>query len=252
MRLINKVSECGILAARTTTNLSLLQNGKACCSPNRKKVETFSVLHRRNYTPYWLFTPKIVRKSALLAVKMLLLALALLCCAGVCHSFMSKVRTRSSSSAVSSIGPMKIAGSTGFPLQVVTVSRDHVQIEVTNFVEEEEKEGETGFELPKLTFGEKKLLLAGERIQRQERNGASGQGMVVLDVEADPDAIFDALTKFDEYGQMIPTVRKSSVLSARGNNYEVCTCALSFTLHSLKSIALHAFYSKPSRDMKKV
>jgi len=155
---------------------------------------------------------------------MLTTRLFLLFFVGVCHSFVStRIRTRPNEGAVLS-QPMK----TGFILPVVTVSRDYGHSEVTNYVQEKDDEDILGFELPVLTYGEKKLLLAGERIQKQERNGASGQGLVVLDVEAEPDEIFKELLKFEKYGEMIPTVRKSSVLSIRGNVYEVCVY---FVLH---------------------
>ena len=49
--------------------------------------------------------------------------------------------------------------------------------------------------IPYLTPREKMSLARGERVQKQERNGVRGSGLVVLDVEAPIDEVFDTLTK---------------------------------------------------------
>ena len=50
--------------------------------------------------------------------------------------------------------------------------------------------------LPKLTTSELESLANGNRIQKQSRNGLSGSGLVVLDVNADVDTVFNELKNF--------------------------------------------------------
>lgn len=68
--------------------------------------------------------------------------------------------------------------------------------------------------LPPLTKREKMALARGERIQKQNREGRSGYGIVVVDIEAPAEEVFDTLTRFDDYGKMIPTVRDVQVYSS--------------------------------------
>lgn len=72
--------------------------------------------------------------------------------------------------------------------------------------------------LPTLSRAERQALLAGERIQRQERTGRSGYGIVVVDVPHAPDVVFECLTSFDKYMDMIPTVRSVKVFSSNEKN----------------------------------
>jgi hypothetical protein len=53
--------------------------------------------------------------------------------------------------------------------------------------------------LPVLTKENKKALALGERVQMQYRDGRSGRGMVVLDVHAPPEKVFELLTRFSRY-----------------------------------------------------
>ena len=53
--------------------------------------------------------------------------------------------------------------------------------------------------LPKLSDAECSLLLRGERVQRQLRDGRMGTGMVVVDVQADPKTVFAILADIDRY-----------------------------------------------------
>lgn len=68
-------------------------------------------------------------------------------------------------------------------------------------------------------------LAAGENVQRQDRDGSRGKGIVVVDVFAPADTVFDTLCQFSMYEDMIPTVRSSSVISRDGLN-----TAAAFTL----------------------
>ena len=100
--------------------------------------------------------------------------------------------------------------------------------------------------IPYLTPREKMSLARGERVQKQERNGVRGSGLVVLDVEAPIDEVFDTLTKFSMYQDMIPTVRSSNILSettSNGEDNNVNTVA-EFTLSrfKLKVNVVHRVY----------
>ena len=75
-----------------------------------------------------------------------------------------------------------------------------------------------GIILPVLSRTDKATLFMGERVQKQERKGHSGYGVVVLDVPAQPDAVFDVLTQFDRYMEMIPTVRSVQIFSSNEKN----------------------------------
>lgn len=68
--------------------------------------------------------------------------------------------------------------------------------------------------LPTLSRIELQQLQAGERVEKQNRDGRSGNGLVVVDVKATVEEIFDALASFDKYEQMIPTVRRASIFSS--------------------------------------
>ena len=84
-------------------------------------------------------------------------------------------------------------------------------------------------DLPFLSPRDKMKLAAGERVQRQDRDGRMGQGLVIIDVPADPDVIFDTLTQFSSYADIIPTVKASNVLVSDGVN-----AVAEFTLSRLK------------------
>jgi hypothetical protein len=70
------------------------------------------------------------------------------------------------------------------------------------------------FSLPSLSRGDIQKLQAGERVEKQNRDGRSGNGLVVVDVKASVDEIFDALASFDKYEEMIPTVRGAQIYSS--------------------------------------
>lgn len=73
-------------------------------------------------------------------------------------------------------------------------------------------EGELGRPaLPVLDEEDLTLLRAGQRVQKQTREGGSGSGSVVVDVRADPDVVLELLTKYEDYADMIDTVRQCEV-----------------------------------------
>jgi ribosome-associated toxin RatA of RatAB toxin-antitoxin module len=72
--------------------------------------------------------------------------------------------------------------------------------------------------LPYLTPRDKMSLASGERVQRQDRNGCRGSGLVVVDIPSSADLVFDTLTRFGMYQDMIPTVRSSKILANDGIN----------------------------------
>lgn len=65
--------------------------------------------------------------------------------------------------------------------------------------------------LPELTLEEVAMLRAGERVQKQAREGGSGSGSVVVDVRADPETVMELLTNYGDYAKMIDTVRQCEV-----------------------------------------
>ena len=67
--------------------------------------------------------------------------------------------------------------------------------------------------IPELTAEDRELLLRSDRVQKQERCGSCGEGLVVVDVKSSPDTVFSHLTRFGSYQSMIPTVREVDVLS---------------------------------------
>lgn len=54
-------------------------------------------------------------------------------------------------------------------------------------------------DVPQLTPRELLLLSRGERIQKQTRTGRSGFGMVVVDVPAEENVVFNTLCDFERY-----------------------------------------------------
>lgn len=94
-------------------------------------------------------------------------------------------------------------------------------------------------DLPALTGSELEALSRGERVQKQERSGSHGDGLVVVDVRAPADTIFKALANFENYQSMIPTVRNVDVLSiTEKSGTEVRTTTfLALTLaHTIKHL----------------
>ena len=76
-------------------------------------------------------------------------------------------------------------------------------------------------ELPSLSKYDKELLSQGQRICRQNRNGRSGSGFVVLDIKVPAEKVYEALTKFQIYNQMIPTVKEVRIYSSNDTTTEV-------------------------------
>ena len=72
--------------------------------------------------------------------------------------------------------------------------------------------------LPYLHSQDKMILASGEIIQKQERNGYMGKGLVVIDIKSSPDLILDTLTRFSMYQDMIPIIRSSKIVSSDGVN----------------------------------
>jgi hypothetical protein len=69
------------------------------------------------------------------------------------------------------------------------------------------------FQLPKLTKEQKRLLVAGERIQEQSNMGREGSGYVVLDVQAPPYVVWECLLDFESYPEKIGTVRSMTMFT---------------------------------------
>lgn len=75
--------------------------------------------------------------------------------------------------------------------------------------------------LPTLSSEEQFDLYNGKRIQRQHRFGRQGHGLVVVDVPASIDEVFDTLVKFHKYEEMISTVKAARIYYAN----ETCNAA---------------------------
>ena len=93
--------------------------------------------------------------------------------------------------------------------------------------------------LPPLNRREIQQLQAGERVEKQNRDGRSGNGLVVLDVKASVDEIFEALASFDKYEQMIPTVRGANIYSS---TQEVTVAEVSLSRFRLKINVVNRVY----------
>lgn len=74
------------------------------------------------------------------------------------------------------------------------------------------------FKLPKLSSEQKKKLFNGERVQEQSRMGREGSGYVVLDIEAPPYIIWECLLNFEDYPELIPTVRSMQLYTSEKLN----------------------------------
>ena len=62
-----------------------------------------------------------------------------------------------------------------------------------------------------LSRREKLSLINGERVQKQDRVEGAGRGVVVMDVKASKEDIFNTLIQFERYAEIIPTVREVNV-----------------------------------------
>lgn len=71
--------------------------------------------------------------------------------------------------------------------------------------------------LPVLDEEDLTQLRAGQRVQKQTREGGSGSGSVVIDVRADKDVVMGLLTKYEDYAEMIDTVRQCEVFPQGGS-----------------------------------
>lgn len=78
------------------------------------------------------------------------------------------------------------------------------------------KSSRSNIVLPDLTDQDKRILAAGEMIEKQERNGSKGRGLVVVDIQFSPEVVFETLTQFAMYQNMIPIVKSSTIISSDG------------------------------------
>ena len=86
-------------------------------------------------------------------------------------------------------------------------------------------------ELPFLDSQDKRMLAAGEMIEKQYRNGSRGTGLVVVDIHFSPNVVFDTLTQFSRYQNMIPIVRSSKIRNSDGVTTMVEYVFARFFLH---------------------
>jgi len=74
------------------------------------------------------------------------------------------------------------------------------------------------FKLPKLSVEQLRMLHSGERIQEQARMGREGSGYVVVDVKAPPYVVWESLLDFENYPEMISTVKEMQLYTSEKLN----------------------------------
>lgn len=67
--------------------------------------------------------------------------------------------------------------------------------------------------LHSLTDDDHEQLRSGTPVQKQERDGATGSGLVIFEVDAPPSFVLECLESFESYPEMIPVVRRAELLS---------------------------------------
>jgi len=67
--------------------------------------------------------------------------------------------------------------------------------------------------LHSLTDADLEQLQSGLPVQKQERDGPTGSGLVVFEVHAPPSLVAECLESFEHYQEMIPVVRQAEVVS---------------------------------------
>jgi len=68
-------------------------------------------------------------------------------------------------------------------------------------------------ELPALSEDQRRDLKRGRRVQMQDRDGSTGRGCAVVEVDAPRSLVLSTLSNFGNYNKMIGTVRDSKVVS---------------------------------------
>jgi len=96
-----------------------------------------------------------------------------------------------------------------------------------------------GISLPTLTKRELLDLASGQRVQKQNRSGRAGHGLVVVDVKASAEEVFNTLTQFDKYVERIPTVRSSCIYSQTASK---CVAEFRVSRFSLRFNVIHSVY----------
>ena len=77
----------------------------------------------------------------------------------------------------------------------------------------------------------------------QYRDGRSGRGMVVLDVHAPPEKVFELLTRFSRYESFIPTVRSVTVYGTTEKTNSVSPYLLHKEPLDLCDSLIHMYHS---------
>lgn len=66
--------------------------------------------------------------------------------------------------------------------------------------------------LPALSKQDERQLAAGQRVQRQQLGAGYGAGYAVQELAADADAVWRAVSAFERYAELIPTVKSVEVV----------------------------------------
>jgi hypothetical protein len=99
-------------------------------------------------------------------------------------------------------------------------------------------------DLPNLTTRELQLLARGERIQKQTRTNRSGFGLVVVEVPTNDEIVFQTLSKFQEYPELIRTIRAAKITSQSDTIYKA---QYSFSKFMLKVNIIHTIQAEQVR-----
>jgi len=67
--------------------------------------------------------------------------------------------------------------------------------------------------LHSLTDSDLEQLQSGLPVQKQQRDGPTGSGLVVVEVDVPPSAVLECLESFEHYQEMIPVVRQVELVS---------------------------------------
>ena len=121
------------------------------------------------------------------------------------------------------------SSSTGFSFHPLSVSQHHssstrMSLYSSMVFDERSTEinvpdsGRGDISIPYLSPRDLMALARGERVEKQSREGRKGVGVVVVDVFAPAETVFETLCRFSMYEDIIPTVRSSKVLSSDGMN----------------------------------
>jgi len=103
--------------------------------------------------------------------------------------------------------------------------------------------------LPALTKDDLRQLKFDVAVNRQDRTGAKGSGFVVMDVNAPPAVVMDALQNFEVYPEMIKSVRKAKARSCVENADGTTTSLMDYSISRFRLGISVAMTSNPAAGL---